>query len=249
MAIGGTLIAAPWITGTTQAVAMPVLVIASPSPEIRVAETIPALESAPPPDRVRVPGYVAQTPKLDPACVGQAELECIAEKTGFPAISADRKWIADAITPDDGMRGYPGLVITFTEVATSRLLRSRTILSASEWDPAGNLPVSRATIRQRTAAAMRELVGYRSLHAFDTDSTSIHAEWDDDTLRIVDDAGAVFGRRVFVWDHPHDHEHCSHVPRDRSTWWDPVTGIGLVRQYYSTGDFCGNPTVEQVFEI
>jgi hypothetical protein len=268
IAIGASMLASTLIAGDATALPIPASPsIASVPPSIAIAVEQLALEPPAPPEPPVPAGYVAQRPTLDPECIGwHDDATCdstCAEATGFPAISDDRRLIVDVPPHQDGLRGHPGLMVMFIEVATGTTVRTVIVLDANEWNGSGT-PALRRKIRSRTAAVQRELAtaGYRSLHALGEnqllaqrvvsgDLARIHGNWNGTTIAIVDPAArTVIGRHAFTGPRPASTRECRYHLHAIEAWWDPVTSVGFGRQHYaSASDLCDSPIVEQVFEL
>ncbi len=220
--------------------------------------------------------YRATTPTLDADCVGtltaDATTPACTWDSGFPAISADGSQIVEAIVPDDGGRGNPGLIVVFTDVATSKQVRSVTILSPDESEPGAPLGDKlRATMQTRAAAAQRliDTRRFRSLidlgvhspnHGDDIDvpgdATGIHAEYIGDTMRLLDPATkTALWRHKFAtpspWAHPDPDKECqSWYLAELQTWWDPQARVVLGRSlYHHGGCMCGSTSIAQAFRL
>jgi hypothetical protein len=272
----GMLIAGGDRTATTTMIPIPVVPpavtittpqAAAPPVNVTVTTPPPAPVEAPP-----KPDYRALTPKLDPSCLGidgDADSPLCTWDDGFPAISADGKTIVDASPTDDGGRGYPGLMVTFTDAATSKAVRTILVLDPNDHDP--DNPTNekvRAKVAKRAAAAQKliDAGDYRSLidlggstlgsTSTSADTTGIHAEFAGESMRLVDPA-----TRTTLWRHrfsapspiakPNYELECQGWSLAQvNAWWDPTTRIVVGNLlYHHGGCMCGSSSITQVFKL
>jgi hypothetical protein len=239
-------------------IAMPTapIVVLPPAPHGEVQVPAPPAPPEPPP----APPPRANAPHLDAGCVlsgmvpglmdGVSRVSCEWDD-GFPAISADGTRVAIKRHPDDGGRGYPGMMIDFIDVATSKVVRDIVVLDPDEFDPENPAKHERkATRRVAEAQALLDAGHYRSLDLVGgplastpepdpADAARIHAEVDDADIRIVDPAT----NRALWRDHiaiprprPLRGDDCDGWSIYRTTvWWDAKTRTVLVDQIYRSG--------------
>ena len=255
-AVIASLAVGMWISNRSQAASyvIPEPGITSATPSIHVGIQ-PVVGEAP------APVYATRTPQLLPACVGDRDgffnVECNG-KHGFPAISLDGKTMVDAVRTDDGERGNVGLSVVYLDAKTAKHLRSVIIMSPGELtDQLSDRERTTITsdVMRRARAVQREVdaIGYRSMEVIaeiPVEDTRLHASWDHHTLSVIHTtSNKEIGRHTFVVDVPTAGKYCAYDLSRIEAWWDPVTRLGFGRQYFTSGDFCDSPTVDQVFRL
>lgn len=282
--IGVSLVAGMLLADESAApaiVAIPVPV-QLPAPAVQPAP-ITVTVAAPTPPVVDPPVFVdyrATTPLIDTDCIvgddgglttsPAVEKPTCAWDSGFPAISVDGSQIVEAHVPADDGRGNPGLIVVFTDVATSRQVRSITVLDPDEIE-FGKPPDAqlRAKLRKRAAAAQRLIDArkFRSLIDLGShnagneagmpgDPTTIHAEYSGDTMRLLDPATkTALWRHTFSapspWAKPDPDKECqAWYLAEVQSWWDPEKRVVLGRLFYHHGGcMCGSTSIPQVFRL
>lgn len=259
--------------GTTT-VAIPVPVIAM-APAVAPAPAAP-IQEAPPPAPVpeEPPPWRALAPSLDAACFGRDSIALPTSCTwdsGFPAISADGRTIAELVI--EGPMGPTDASLVLHDIASSREVRRIAIAKSTGDGQDPEDPVRRAEVEHRVAAAQQVLAAgaFRALHplgeqvGFAIDATepritgdvhAIHAEWSNETMRLVDPS-----TRTQLWRHrfsaPRPAKHVE--PEDDcggwdlariGAWWDPQHRVVVARLLYLHGGcLCGETAVLQAFSL
>jgi hypothetical protein len=259
LAIGASLTAGIWISANSTVATIPIApptiapvpTMVWPHVRVTVAEPMPT-----------------RKPIIDKRCIDWPDPEgkpaSCDDGSGFPAISGDGTQIVDAVVPDDGGRGFPGLMIVFIDAKTSKTRRSVFILSPGEYDPGTDPPSPglRAKVGRRITTVQAELdaQNYRSMYSLGEttmpardvvsgDETRVYAEWHATTLHMIDPVTRdVIGRHEFSGN-PGSTQYCGYLLQEIAAWWDPTARIVFGRMSFHTGDLCGEVTIEQVFAI
>ena len=163
------------------------------------------------------------------------------------------------------------MIIVFTEVATSKQVRTVTVLSPDEIESGDLDDKLRAKMRKRAAVA-QQLIDTRKFRALidlgshnagngndvdvPGDATGIHAEYVGDTMRLLDPATkTALWRHQFSspspWAHPDPDKECqSWYLAELQSWWDPQMRVVFARQlYHHGGCMCGSTSIPQAFRL
>ena len=244
-----------------------------PAPQVIVLPP-PLAQTAPPPAPTPEPAPPrATTPHLDARCVAGigGETPACGWDQGFPAISADGTLIAIEYSPEDGMRGLPGLAIRFVTVGSSRVVRDVPLLTPGEYEPSENSPqgpelLAKLTVRVAKAQRLLDAGGYRTMSRLEVqDGTGgpvvdgLRLETADDSVRVIDAAkNRVIWQRRFDVDAQFtrqaslpDGENCT-PSREHTEGiaWDAKTRTILAEILYSGGgDSCEGTPIDYVTRL
>jgi hypothetical protein len=242
-----------------------------PAPQVIVLPT-PLAPPVPPPVAESPPPRAA-TPHLDARCVAGigGENPACAWDQGFPALSADGTMIAIEYTPEDGMRGLPGLAIRFVTVGSSRVVRDVPLLTPGEYEPSENSPqvpelLAKLTVRVAKAQRLLDAGGYRTMTRLEVQEggggpvvDGLRVETAEDSVRVIDAAkNRVIWQRRFDVDAQFtsqaslpDGENCT-PSREHTEGiaWDAKTRTILAEILYSGGgDSCDGTPIDYVTRL
>jgi hypothetical protein len=213
-------------------------------------------EPDPDPPRVRSP-----VPLLEAECLLPDMTKRCDRDDGLPAISGDGKTIVVKHYEVDGASDAYGLTLHFVDVKTSRVVQFETLVPIGEYPRVSTEENDAllATVAKRAATLQRMLDdrAYRSLQPLgrldtyrlggppfddtvDSDTTSIHAEFDRAIVTIVDpQTHSNLGRLDFTEKEPRGRDPeglCTGWElRSVDIAWDPSTRIVLGTTEYDAG--------------
>ena len=250
------------------------VVLPVPQPQLLVVHAPPPPAPSPPPvpEPPPPPEPRAATPRLDVECdlasfTDGGPASC-AWNRGFPAISADGATIVQAVNPDDGGRGYPGLVVQFLDVATARVISTHTIIDPNDFDDLSTLPSRKRAAVDRRAARVQEQIDagrYRSLARVQMPNdewryaSPLRADVEGDRIRIVD-----LATNAALWEHRYDVAvqypnrkldpdvaFCEPTATHSiEAWWDATTRTLITSVGYGAGScMCSDEIVNYVIKL